>query len=174
MPGRHRLALGAALVILMIALGAAGAFAQPAADLPENAEAGGGEGLTFTRGGQNHFLRDNRQAGKILVITGLVCNSFDEPRSHIRLRGHLLSGGGENLAHREVYAGNVIEEADLANLPMDQILERLQNKDGDQGRNLNLPPGREIPFMLVFDKLPENMAEYRIDPVSSAPAAAGP
>lgn len=128
------------------------------------------EHITFTRDQQNHYFRENQEAGNILIITGMVRNSFPDRRSFIRLRGHLLDAGGRTLADRFIYAGNIISEDDLRTLPIKEIYSRLNIKGGQDGRNLNIESGREIPFMLVFDKLPEGMSEYRVDPVGSSPA----
>ena len=131
---------------------------------------GGVEGITFTRGHQNHYLRDNQEAGKILIITGMVRNSYNDRRNFIRLRGHLLSSEGVTLADRFVYAGNILSEEELAGLPMREIVSRLSIKGGQNNLNMNVEPGAEIPFMLVFNNLPDNMTEYRIDPVGSESA----
>lgn len=130
----------------------------------------GTEGITFTRGNQNHYFRENTQAGNILIITGMVRNSYLDRRNFIRLRGHLLAADGRSLAERYVYAGNIISEDELKNLPIAEIYSRLNIRGGQDGRNMNVEPGQEIPFMLVFDKLPELMTEYRIDPVGSNPS----
>ena len=148
-----------------------GAAAEEAAETARTAgDQTGTEGITFTRGTQSHFIRDNKEAGKILIITGMVRNSYTDSRKHIRLRGHLLSVDGMTLADRFVYAGNILTEEELINLPMLEIVTRLSIKGGQNNQNMNVAPGAEIPFMVVFNNLPENMTEYRIDPVGSEPA----
>lgn len=136
----------------------------------DNEDRAGTKFLTFTRNSQNHFWRQNRDAGQILIITGMVRNSYPEARSFIRLRGHLLGSDNTSLADRFFYAGNIISIDELQTLPADEILARLSIKGGTDGKNMNVPPGAEIPFMVVFDKLPDGMTEYRIDPVGSSPA----
>lgn len=136
----------------------------------DNRDSAGTDHITFTRDSQNYYLRPNKEAGQILIITGMVRNGYPEPRSYIRLRGHLLASDGTSLAERFIFAGNIISEEDLKNLPPSEILTRLSIKGGQDGRNMNIPPGAEIPFMIVFDKLPDGMAEYRVDPVGSSPA----
>lgn len=130
----------------------------------------GTERITFTRGNQNHFFRENRQSGNILIITGMVRNSYPDERSFIRLRGHLLSADGRSLGERYVYSGNVISEDDLVRLPANELYELLEVKEGQEGRNVKVKPEQEIPFMIVFDRLPELMAEYRVDAVNSVSA----
>jgi|GEM_PF-1798053 len=139
-------------------------------DTAQNGDQSGTLGITFTRDKQSHYFRENIEAGNILIITGMVRNSYPDHRNFIRLRGHLLSEDGRTLADRYAYAGNVISEDELRSLSMTEIQSRLNIKGGQDGRNMNIESGQEIPFMLVFDKLPTGMSEYRIDPVGSEPS----
>ncbi len=126
--------------------------------------------ITFAQNSQNYFYRTNKEAGQILIITGKVKNNYPEVRSFIQLRGHLLSESNETLADRFVYAGNFLSEDDLANMTMKEISTQLNIKAGRDRRNINVPPGGELPFMIVFDKLPDGMNSYRIEPVGSSGA----
>lgn len=126
--------------------------------------------LTFVDGLQAYFYRTNNHAGNILILTGKVRNNYPESRSFIRLRGHLLSSDEKSLADRFGYAGNFLSEDDLVKLPIAEITARLQIKGGRNNSNVNIPPGGELPFMLVFDNVPDGVAEYRLDPVWSNPA----
>lgn len=125
--------------------------------------------ITFVqKGNLKHFYRTNAKEGKLLVITGMVRNSYPEARSLIRLRGVLLDAGEKILADRFVYAGNIISEPDLVSLSINEIMARLNIRGGQNGMNMNIPAGQEIPFMVIFNKLPDSMDEYRIIPVSSS------
>jgi predicted Zn finger-like uncharacterized protein len=148
---------------------------QPVAPAPPSALGGadprGIEHITFTpKDNLNYFYRKNSKEGELLIITGRVRNSYPEPRSFIRLRGLLLDQHGNTLADRFVYAGNLISEEDLATLPKEEIMARLNIKGGRNGQNMNIAPGQEVPFMVVFDKAPTNKDEYQIIPVGSSPA----
>ncbi len=133
----------------------------------DDGDQAGTKKIAFTEGKQGYYFFNNPKAGKLLVITGMVRNNYPERRNFIRLRGHLLNGEGKNLADRFVFAGNILSEEELTTLPILEITTRLSLKGGQRGLNMNVAPGQEIPFMLVFDKLPEGIAEYRIDAVSS-------
>jgi len=129
------------------------------------------EHITFTsKGNLQHFFRKNEKEGELLIITGRVRNSYPAPRSFIRLRGLLLDQNGKTLADRFIYAGNLISEDDLLTLPIDEILARLNIKGGQNNQNTNIAPGQEVPFMVVFDKVPPTKDEYRIIPVGSSPS----
>jgi predicted Zn finger-like uncharacterized protein len=148
---------------------AAAAAAAPPAEVQElDGDREGTRGITFPRNNHNHSVRENNPEGQILIIPGMVSNGYPERRSFIRLRGALLAADGSVLADRYVYAGNLISEAELTELPMNEIIARLTLKGGQNGLNMHIDPGREIPFMVVFGNLPEAMAEYAIDPVGSS------
>ena len=148
---------------------------QAAAPAPPTAAGGtdplGIEFITFTlKDNLKHFYRRNAKEGELLIITGRVRNSYPGPRSFIRLRGLLLDQNGNTLADRFVYAGNLISEEDLVSLPKEEIVARLNIKGGRNGQNMNIAPGQEVPFMVVFDKAPPNKDEYKIIPVGSSPS----
>lgn len=134
----------------------------------------GTQGITFTNGSQDYYFLENQEAGSILVLTGLVRNSYSDRRSFIRLRTALLDKNGCTLVERFIYAGNVLSDEDLKSLPISELTARLNVKGGQEGRNTNIEPGQTIPFMAVFNKLPDDMDEYRIDPVASEPANVEP
>ena len=147
---------------------------EPPADEPEGVRSpddpNGTAHIVFIDGQQGYFYRKNNHAGNILILTGKVRNNYTEPRSFIRLRGHLLALDERTLADRFAYAGNFLSEEDLTVLPMSEILTRLQFKGGQNNINVNVQPGAEIPFMMVFDNVPDGTEQYRIDAVGSDPA----
>ncbi|GHV58210.1 hypothetical protein FACS189460_5680 [Deltaproteobacteria bacterium] len=147
------------------------AEAGPAGPAAVGADPSGTEYITFTqKDNLKHFYRNNDKEGQLLIITGMVRNNYPAPRSFIRLRGTLLDQGGAILADRFVYAGNTVSEDELVKLPIGEIMARLNFKGGQNNRNMNIASGQEVPFMVVFDKLPPARDEYRIIPVGSSPA----
>ena len=180
----NRLLVGIAVVIALLA---GGLYFQLSRPEPEVISGGGTEvvgepsedpsdktgtsGITFsTTNSQAHYFRDNKEVGKILIITGMVRNSYPEARSFIKLRGILSGSGGAVLADRFIYAGNILTENELTTLPILEIQSRLNVRGGRSGLNVNVQPNAEIPFMLVFDKVPQGRESYSIDPVGSDPA----
>ena len=67
-----------------------------------------------------------------------------------------------------VYIGNVIPESELANMGIADINKRMKNKFGDKRSNLKIKKGKMVPFMIVFDKLPNNLDEYTVEVASSS------
>ncbi|MDR2947238.1 MAG: DUF3426 domain-containing protein [Candidatus Adiutrix sp.] len=165
-----RLSLAIALLALCLAFGGGLALAA------EQDDPNGTQYIGFTQadGAQGYFYRKNNEAGNILILTGIVRNNYSEPRSFIYLRGHLLSSDGKTLADRFAYAGNRLSEEALTSLPIKEITARLSVKSGNDNVNVNIPPGAEVPFMVVFDNVPDGTDQYRIDAISSEPGAVDP
>jgi hypothetical protein len=134
-------------------------------DLPNSTEH-----LNFTRDMTHHHYRSNSDAGNILIVTGRVENHFPDRRSYIKVKAVLKDSKGTVVAERDAYAGNYLTEPELTTLPMSEILARLALRGGQNSSNINVTSGSSVPFMLVFDKLPSDLAEYVVECVSSTPA----
>jgi hypothetical protein len=130
--------------------------------------------LDFVQDRESHHYRVNKSAGRVLIITGLVTNGYPHPRSFIRIKGSLRDSRDEVVAERQVFAGNYLTEDELINLPMPEILARLALKGGQDNDNVRVPPQKAIPFMLVFDRLPDDLAAYILEPVGSVPTDSSP
>jgi predicted Zn finger-like uncharacterized protein len=114
-----------------------------------------------------HFFRQNESEGQLLIITGLAKNQYDDPRSYIRLKGLLHDAKGKVLAEKMIYCGNILSEEQLMSLPMDEIDKALNVRDGENGANVNVPPGGSVQFMVVFSQIPNDLAEYAVEVFSS-------
>jgi hypothetical protein len=137
---------------------------------PKTVNVPGGPSLSFVydRAPHRYMLRADGQT--ILVLSGRIRNDFDHSVSRVKLRGTLLNAEKIVLNERRAPAGNLISDYSLRTLPMPEIFSRLQPPDGANGVNLGIKPGAEVPFMLVFDKIPPDLFEYVIDPVGWEPA----
>jgi pilus assembly protein FimV len=111
---------------------------------------------------------NNAKAGRLFVISGKIKNEYDHPRSFITVTGKLYQGGKKLVKKSTVYIGNVIPESDLSGMDITAINNRMKNKFGDKRSNLKIKTGNEIPFMIVFDKLPDNLDEYTVEVTSSS------
>ena len=110
----------------------------------------------------NKFI-DNPSAGKLFVVNGKVRNDYPETRGFIRVKGKLYSSG-QILARTEiVFCGNILTGLDLSHLDLDAIQQRLQNRFGDNRSNMRVGAEKQIPFMIVFSNLPENLEEFNIE-----------
>ena len=104
---------------------------------------------------------DNAKAGRLFVISGKVTNRYPEPRRAIKIVGRLYVKGKKLIQTQTVMGGIVVSDLELSRLDAGQISKRLS------GRGPVLKPGKSLPFMIVFSKLPDNLEEFTIEVVSS-------
>jgi predicted Zn finger-like uncharacterized protein len=116
-----------------------------------------------------HFFRQNDTEGQLLVITGLAKNHYPEPRSFIRLKGLLHDAKGQVLAERQAYCGNLLTEEELSTMSMEDIQKRLNARGGQEGENVNVQSGQSVRFMIVFNQIPIDLAEYTVEAFTSEP-----
>ena len=106
---------------------------------------------------------NNSRIGQIFVIQGEIKNDYDHPRSHIKVTGKLFQKGNKMAQKTTVYCGNVLSDSELAAMDMTTIRKRLMNKAGDRSTDLKVKTGKMVPFMIVFDNLPNNLDEFSVE-----------
>ncbi len=105
----------------------------------------------------------------LFVIKGMVSNNYSGSRSFILIRGSILDDKGHVVKTKLAYAGNTFEEGELTVKPLEDINEAMKNRYGMAGGNFNVAPEANIPFMIVFENLPENVSEFTVETISSSP-----
>ena len=108
------------------------------------------------------FVNDS-QGNPRFVIHGKIKNDYDHPRSFIKITGKIYQEGGKLAKTETVFCGNVLSDSELTGMKIAAINKRLHNRFGDKKSNLKVKTGKAIPFMIVFDKLPQNLDEYTIE-----------
>jgi predicted Zn finger-like uncharacterized protein len=108
-------------------------------------------------------------AGQLFVIKGMVTNNYPEPRNYILIKGSVQDDMGKIVKTDTAYAGNSLLEKEIRVKSIAELNETQKNRLGHEKTNVNIPSGGSIPFMIVFDKLPENMAEFTVEALSSDP-----
>jgi hypothetical protein len=111
----------------------------------------------------------NSSAGTLCVIKGQVRNSYNHPRSNIRVTVNLYAAGNAVVKTATVFAGNVLSSQDLSSLDLIAINERLKSSTGTNNMNVGIQPGRSVPFMAVFSNLPAGLDEYSVEVAGSTP-----
>jgi len=106
---------------------------------------------------------ENLTSGRLLVITGQVENEYSNVRSFIRVTGRLLTTNKKIASTATVFCGNIIIDSELKNQNIATIKQKLANRTGDNNSNTQVQPGQQIPFMIVFANLPENLDVYEIE-----------
>ena len=114
------------------------------------------------------FLHSNR-LGQLFVIKGTVVNNGPKGRSFILLKGTILDDQGRDIRRKLVYAGNTYSEDELKEMTLEEIDKGLKKQTGKGNINLDVGPGVSVPFMIVFENLPDNLGEFMVEAVSSSP-----
>ena len=112
---------------------------------------------------------NSKEAGQLFVIRGLVGNNYSKSRSFISVKGNILDNKGRVVKSKTAYAGNTLKDEKIKELPLEEINEALKNRVGMDKKNVNIAPGTDIPFMIVFENLPENLSEFTVEAMSSFP-----
>ncbi|VFQ43533.1 DUF3426 domain-containing protein [Desulfoluna butyratoxydans] len=100
--------------------------------------------------------------GDLFVITGKVRNNYGTTRHSIQLLGQLYTKENLEVQSKEFYAGNAMTDAELATLSMEEIDQRLKTTLGKDNINARVSPGQLVPFMVVFEKLPDDLTEFAV------------
>jgi predicted Zn finger-like uncharacterized protein len=109
------------------------------------------------------------KAGNLFCIQGMIVNNYPGSRSFIRVKGSLLDEKGAVVKQKLAFAGNTFSENELKDMSLEQINQGLAIQTGKGNANVNAKPQASVPFMIVFEELPENLSEFTVEAVSSAP-----
>jgi predicted Zn finger-like uncharacterized protein len=112
-------------------------------------------------------------AGELLVITGEALNGYKKPRAALQVKGMVYGATNQVLATKSAYAGNQLTKEQLAEMPTDKIEAAMNNQFGDSLTNLEVQPGKTIPFTIIIINPPRDGKEFGVEPVGSTVAAAG-
>ena len=107
------------------------------------------------------YYETGDKAGRMFVIKGVATNQGRKKKSGIRIRAELLDGSHRTIAEKTVYGGNII--AGLRSADREKIETAMANRFGDKLSNVDVAPGKSVPFMLVFFDPPEGIEEYRLE-----------
>jgi predicted Zn finger-like uncharacterized protein len=110
-------------------------------------------------------------AGDLLIITGEALNSFSKPRAALQVKATLFSNTNEPVVTQLAYAGNQLTREQLKSMPWEKIEAAMANQFGDSLANLEVAPGKTIPFTLVIINPPATALDYSVEAVGSTVAA---
>jgi len=113
---------------------------------------------------------DASNGRQLFVIKGSVNNDYATARRFILVRGTILNDKGEMVRKQEAYAGNTFTDEELRTVSPADLSTAMKNRPGKNDSNVNIPPGGAVPFMILFENLPENLSEFTVEAVSSEPA----
>ena len=109
----------------------------------------------------------NDSLGPLVVIQGYARNNFDSPREFIMVEGRLLDKAGSVLTSGSVYAGVNLSLTQLQILTQDELKKALNDKVSVLANNVDIAPGQQVPFLLVFVGVPNNLYSFEVRPLSA-------
>jgi len=112
-------------------------------------------------------FENNDEAGLLFVVKGDARNDYSGNRSLIRIKGVVYDDAGNIIKSKSVYGGNVLTKTELEGLAVALMTEKLSNPSGMNESNVNVPPGRTIPFMVVFEGLPGDLGDFSVEAEAS-------
>jgi predicted Zn finger-like uncharacterized protein len=124
----------------------------------------------ITLRGVNASFVKNGIAGEILVISGEAVNEFAKPRAAIQVKGMMYGTNGQVIVSKNAYAGNLLTKEQLASMPLDKIEATMANQFGDSLANLEVAPGKAIPFIIVIANPPAEAKDYGVELAGSTVA----
>ncbi len=110
---------------------------------------------------------DNDEAGEILVISGDALNEYAEPRAALQVKVTIFDAQGQIIASKSAYGGNPLTEEQLESLPLEKIEAAMANQFGDSLANMEVAPGKAIPFVIVLADLPKGAKDFEVQPSGS-------
>ncbi|MBE0602666.1 MAG: DUF3426 domain-containing protein [Deltaproteobacteria bacterium] len=109
------------------------------------------------------YLDNGAASSRILVIKGQVTNLSPAGKSGIRIFASLLDNTGKVMMEETVYAGNILSGAKMKTESREALAKTLVNPLGEHLMNMDVPPGKSIPFMVLFFDAPENIDSYKLE-----------
>ena len=116
----------------------------------------------ITLRGVRQYSITNEKLGPLSVIEGKAVNGFDEPRELIRVEAALYDKDGKVLDSKQQMAGTSVSLFQLQVLGEKELEQALGNRIEILSNNTNVPPGGEVPFMIVFYKLSGSATEFGV------------
>jgi hypothetical protein len=107
--------------------------------------------------------------GELYIIKGSIVNNYPKSRSFILIKGTIYDENENPIRQKLVYAGNIFTEEELEEIDLDTMDKGLKNQTGKGNINVDVAPESSVPFMIIFENLPDNSADYEVEPVSSTP-----
>jgi predicted Zn finger-like uncharacterized protein len=104
----------------------------------------------------------NERLGNLIVIEGKVRNGFATARELIRLEAELYDTQGKMLVSHKQLAGTSISSFQLEVLDKEELDKVLNNRMEITSSNINVLPGSEVPFTIVFVDAPAEASDYKV------------
>jgi hypothetical protein len=114
---------------------------------------------------------ESDKLGELLVISGEALNEYPNSRAALQVKVTVFDAAGLSVAAKSAYGGNPLTEDQLESLPLDKIEAAMANQFGDSLANMEVAPGKAIPFVVVLANLPKGAKDYGVQSAGSTVAA---
>ena len=105
------------------------------------------------------YYSENIHAKWIFVVEGQAVNQWSETRSFLKVKGTLLDARARKVEEKTAFCGNILGEKDLREMTRESIQKSLSSQFGVSFSNVNIPPRKSVPFMVVFTDFSQNEPE---------------
>jgi len=156
---------GVIAVIALLAVGVLGYFGFRTF-LNDKAEVAEPIGKITLRAVKASYLK-NASAGQLLAISGEALNQYTTPRTALQVKGVVFDAKGQILAGKSAFAGNILTDEQLATFTLDKIEAQMANQFGASVANLDVAPGKAVPFMIVIASPPREGKDFGVEPTGS-------
>ena len=106
-------------------------------------------------------------AGNLFVVKGAVANVGNVPSAGIRIQATLLGKDNEALAEKAAFAGNLIDETTTRQTERGVIEGMMSNRFGAGNVNREIPPGKALPFVVIFFDPPGEIAAVMVKAIDA-------
>ncbi|MDR2696684.1 MAG: zinc-ribbon domain-containing protein [Deltaproteobacteria bacterium] len=104
----------------------------------------------------------NERIGPISVIEGKAVNGFPTPKELIEVEAALYGQDKNPLVSKRQFAGTSLSLFQLQVLGEKELESFINNKLEVLTNNTNIPPGGEVPFMVLFYNPPPTVMEFGV------------
>ena len=101
----------------------------------------------------------NVNVGNLRVIQGIVMNQSGVPLTRIKVKADLVDPLDTMVVQKQSYSGNLLTDEELTVMSDEEIQRKLSNLQGTTISNDRVPPGGQIPFMIVVALEPPGIAK---------------
>ena len=157
------IAVVALLVVSVLGYLGYSSFSAPKGAAPQES------GKISVRGVKAAFV-NNDEAGELLVVSGEALNEYAKPRAALQVKVTVFDPTGQSVATKSAYGGNPLTDEQLESMPLDKLEAAMANQFGDSLANMEVGPGKAIPFVVVLAKLPKGAKDFAVQPVGSTVA----
>ena len=120
------------------------------------------------------FVKNAVLGKEILVISGEAVNDSSSPRAALQVKGMVYGDKDQILVSKNAYCGNQLTTEQVATMSPDALEGAMANQLGNALSNLEVAPGKSLPFTVVITALPEGAKNFGVEPAGSQAVAAKP